>query len=416
MKAKTWFIFLVMLIISLTFGCNDVGNDINNSNQDNTYEDNDYDNSSNNLSSYSVYFYAENWSEVYMYSWDESGSNASWPGVKMSYDSDGWYKGSVNYANVIFNNNSEQTVDLVSQNGYFVPENKNFEGKYEGTWYSTKPNMSNDDGSDSGYNDDYNSDDYLEAPTLTGWYSSELKTIALNWDEIENAKSYDVYMSKTNSSSTAVYCDSETKNFIRISDNKAEKNTKYYFWVKAVNGSVYSDFSNCVEIYVSEENTNTDTDTNNPSDDNSSNEDNNTSTDGEKATIYFVGANGLGRSSVHGTFTYLSIGYIKQTLWQHVLVSTKSITVGVTDGPHKIDPGSYSVKFTSSTSGASVLDAYTETYNKSKQKWRKTSTGDERTYTFEAGKEYTIYRKMKEVKTNTEIRRTFSIDIQEGTD
>lgn len=428
MKTKSWFIFLVMLLISLTFGCNDVGNDINDSNQDNSSQDNDYNNSNgnedgnydNNQSYYSVYFYTESWSEIYMYSWDESGSNASWPGVKMSYDSDGWYKGSVNYANVIFNNNSEQTVDLVSQNGYFVPENKNSEGKYEGRWYSTKPNMSNDDGSDSGYNDDYNSDDYLEAPTLTGWYSSELKTIALNWDEIENAKSYDVYMSKINSSSTAVYCDSETKNFIRISDNDAEKNTTYYFWVKAVNGSVYSDFSNCVEIYVSEENTNTDTDTNNPSDDNGSNEDNNTSNEDGKATIYFVGANGLVRSSIHPSYTYLSIGYIKQTLWQHVLVSEKALTEGATDGPHEIEPGTYSVKLTTD-SGDNLLNGYTETYNtvgSDAGKWIKTSVRNEVSYVFEAGKEYTIYRKMTYNKSNNgrKKQRNFSISIQEGTD
>ena len=419
MKTKSWLFFFIMLIIALTFACNDIGNDINDSNQDNPYQDNDYDNS-NNLSSYSVYFYAENWSEVYMYAWDESGSNTSWPGVKMSYDSDGWYKGSVNYANVIFNNNSEQTVDLVSQNGYFVPENKNFEGKYEGTWYSTKPNMSNDDDSDFGYNDDYNSDDYLEAPTLTGWYSSELKTIALNWDEIENAKSYDIYMSKINSSSTAVYFDSETKNFSRISDNDAEKNTTYYFWVKAVNGSVYSDFSNCVEIYVSEENTNTDTDTNNPSDDNGSNEDNNTSNEEGKATIYFVGASGLIKSNVHPAYTYLSIGYVKQTLWRHILISEKSMTAGAMDGPHKIEPGTYSVKLTPA-SGDYLIDGYTEEYNSvgsSAGKWIETSTRNEKSYTFEAGKEYTIYRKMTERSTNNgrTKSRSFSIDIVEGTD
>ena len=259
-----------MLIIALTFACNDIGNDINDSNQDNPYQDNDYDNS-NNLSSYSVYFYAENWSEVYMYAWDENGSNSSWPGVKMSYDSDGWYKGSVNYANVIFNNNSEQTVDLISQNGYFVPEYKNSEGKYEGKWYSTKPSVSNnyEDDSESDYNDENSSDidDYLEAPVLVGSHSSEFKTIGLNWDEIENAEKYVVYYNTINDSSSSMEFSVETENFLRIKD-KGLEGYKLYFWVKAVKGSVYSDFSNCVEIYVSEENTNTDTDTNNPSDDN----------------------------------------------------------------------------------------------------------------------------------------------------
>lgn len=409
-----------MLIIALTFACNDIGNDINDSNQDNPYQDNDYDNS-NNLSSYSVYFYAENWSEVYMYAWDESGSNASWPGVKMSYDSDGWYKGSVNYANVIFNNNSEQTVDLVSQNGYFVPENKNYEGKYEGSWYSTKPNVSNDDDYDSGYNDDYNSGnnndsgDYLEAPILAGWYSSELKTIALNWDEIENAESYDIYCNYTNSSSTAAVVYSETNNYIRISSDGLEKNITYYFWVKAKNNSTTSDFSNSVGIYVSEENTNIDTDIDNPSEDNGSNEDNNTSSDGEKAIIYFVGENGLGRTSAHNGYTYLTIGYYKQTIWRHVLISEKSITAGAIDGPHEIDPGTYSVKITND-SADHVYDGYTESYDKSKQKWSITSTLDEVSYNFEAGKEYTIYRQMSEKTVNNGRKKTFSIKIQEGTD
>ena len=406
MKTKSWF-FFIMLIIALTFACNDIGNDINDSNQDNPYQDNDYDNS-NNLSSYSVYFYAENWSEVYMYAWDESGSNTSWPGVKMSYDSDGWYKGSVNYANVIFNNNSEQTVDLVSQNGYFVPENKNFEGKYEGTWYSTKPNMSNDDDSDSGYNDDYNSDDYLEAPTLTGWYSSELKTIALNWDEIENAKSYDIYYNYKNSSSTAAVVYSETNNYIRISSDGLEKNITYYFWVKAKNNSTTSDFSNSVGIYVSEENTNIDTDIDNPSEDNGSNEEG-------KATICFVGANGLGSSNVHPAYKYISIGHIKQTLWQHVKISEQAITEGIIDGPYEIDPGTYSVKLTVAT-GKNLMDGYVETYSPSTKKWTETSSLTEKSYTFEAGKEYTIYRQMSEKTVNNGRKKTFSIKIQEGTD
>lgn len=280
MKTKSWFIFLVMLLISLTFGCNDVGNDINDSNQDNSSQDNDYNNSNgnedgnydNNQSYYSVYFYTESWDEVYVYAWDENGSNSSWPGVKMVYESDGWFKGSVDYSNVIFNNNSEQTVDLISQNGYFVPEYKNSEGKYEGKWYSTKPSVSNnyEDDSESDYNDENSSDidDYLEAPVLVGSHSSEFKTIGLNWDEIENAEKYVVYLNTKNDSSSSMKVEEVTTNYTRIKDDGLA-GLKIYFWVKAVKDSIYSDFSNCVEIYVSEEEESTDT--NNPSEDNGTN-------------------------------------------------------------------------------------------------------------------------------------------------
>ena len=425
MKTKSWFIFLVMLLISLTFGCNDVGNDINDSNQDNSSQDNDYNNSNgnedgnydNNQSYYSVYFYTESWSEIYMYSWDESGSNASWPGVKMSYDSDGWYKGSVNYANVIFNNNSEQTVDLVSQNGYFVPENKNSEGKYEGKWYSTKPSVSNnyEDDSESDYNDENSSDidDYLEAPVLVGSHSSKLKTIGLNWDEIENAEKYVVFYNTINDSSSSMKLEEVTTNYTRIKDDGLA-GLKIYFWVKAVKDSIYSDFSNCVEIYVSEEEESTDT--NNPSEDNGTAEDNNIPSDEQnKATIHFVGANGLGRSSKYSNYTYLGIGYIKQTLWTKVLISKQSITQGIVDGPYKIEPGTYSIKFVTSD-GSYNMDGFTEKYDKEKQKWSISSVHDEKSYTFEAGKEYTIYRQMSE-SNNTKFRtKTFTIKIQEGTD
>ena len=103
-------------------------------------------------SNYTVNFYAGNsgWDTVYVFAWDGTDTNAKWPGVEMSTTSDGWYSANINYPNLIFNNgDDQQTIDLKSQNGYFVPENVDEDGMIIGTWYASKPTSNN--GSDSIY-------------------------------------------------------------------------------------------------------------------------------------------------------------------------------------------------------------------------------------------------------------------------
>ena len=103
-------------------------------------------------SNYTVNFYAGNsgWDTVYVFAWDGTDTNAKWPGVEMSVAGDGWYGANINYSNLIFNNgDDQQTIDLKSQNGYFVPENVDEDGMIIGTWYTSKPTSNS--GSDSIY-------------------------------------------------------------------------------------------------------------------------------------------------------------------------------------------------------------------------------------------------------------------------
>ena len=63
-----------------------------------------------------VYFEnSKNWSVVKIYAWGTAGSNAEWSGVAMTKESDGKYSYTFNYGDyqsIIFNNGSQQTVDI----------------------------------------------------------------------------------------------------------------------------------------------------------------------------------------------------------------------------------------------------------------------------------------------------------------
>ena len=142
-------ILLLLTIISVVlFSCAEAtDNNENNTGTNNQETNNTGDNNNQgghvNKSSYTVNFYAGevSWDTVYVFSWDDYNKNKAWPGELMSANGDGWYSATVNYPNIIFNNgnNGPQTSNLKSQNGYFVP--KNSDGKLNGTWYSSKPNI-----------------------------------------------------------------------------------------------------------------------------------------------------------------------------------------------------------------------------------------------------------------------------------
>ena len=85
------------------------------------------------------------WNKVYLYAWtDGTGTNAEWPGVELTDKAtnglgEEQYTATFDakYKNIIFNNGSEQTVDIAYDNtvtGYY-PTQKNGEGKWEvGSW------------------------------------------------------------------------------------------------------------------------------------------------------------------------------------------------------------------------------------------------------------------------------------------
>ena len=89
-----------------------------------------------------------NWDKVYVYAWNSSGSNAAWPGVKMTFhrlnpqSQEVWSATGLNqYTSIIFNcgSNASQTVDIASttmgnDNAYYAKTTQTG-GKYNvGTW------------------------------------------------------------------------------------------------------------------------------------------------------------------------------------------------------------------------------------------------------------------------------------------
>jgi hypothetical protein len=115
-----------------------------------------------------VYFVnSVNWETVNAFVWTTEGNAYKpWPGeavtkeaapsgtakrvaAKLQGNDVFSYTFPVKYVNIIFNNGAEQTVDLQwnADKPYFVPSEKDSEGKYEGTWY-TKEEIDGDTGTD----------------------------------------------------------------------------------------------------------------------------------------------------------------------------------------------------------------------------------------------------------------------------
>lgn len=231
---------ILATILSLVFiSCTDtVENDSGNSSEPSK---------ENQQTEYTVHFCCNeiaNWDEVYVYSWDDSSSNAEWPGIKMSAAESGIYKASVKHSNVVFTDgNGKQTVDLKTQNGYFTPTGTDSIGKVTGLWSATKPE--NGSGEEE-------KPTKLETPIVTAMYDKSSKIIILVWSIVQDADSYEIYYNTTNNfnedktlgDTTETSCTTETK---------ANKIT-YYFWVRAKTADgLKSDLSNSVSCYVENE-------------------------------------------------------------------------------------------------------------------------------------------------------------------
>lgn len=158
---------ILATILSLVFiSCTDtVENDSGNSSEPSK---------ENQQTKYTVHFCCNeiaNWDEVYVYSWNDSGSNAEWPGIKMSVAESGIYKASVKHSNVIFTDgNGNQTADLKTQNGYFIPTGTDSIGQLTGLWSVTKPE--NGSGEEE-------KPTKLETPIVTAMYDKSSKRIIL---------------------------------------------------------------------------------------------------------------------------------------------------------------------------------------------------------------------------------------------
>lgn len=216
-------------------------------------EENDSGNSSkpskeNQQTEYTVHFCCNeiaNWDEVYVYSWDDSGSNAEWPGIKMSVAESGIYKASVKHSNVIFTDgNGKQTADLKTQNGYFTPTGTDSIGQVTGLWSATKPqNVSGEEEKPT----------KLETPIVTAMYDKSSKRIILVWPIVQDADSYEIYYNTTNNFNEEKTFEDTTETSYTTTEIKTNKIT-YYFWVRAKTADgLKSDLSNSVSCYVENE-------------------------------------------------------------------------------------------------------------------------------------------------------------------
>lgn len=81
----------------------------------------------------------------------------------------------------------------------------------------------------------------LSAPTGLTATAASSSSVELSWDSVNGATTYYVYKSESSSSSTASVIGSTTSTSTTATGLKA--NTKFYFWVKAVNDTTISDYS-----------------------------------------------------------------------------------------------------------------------------------------------------------------------------
>lgn len=238
MKKKFSILVLFILFCSLFCSCSD-----------------DSENSSDKheTSMYSVYFCSNNianWNKVYVYAWDDKGKNAEWPGLMMKKTGDGLYFSDVKFSNIIFNDGDEnQTVDLESQNGYFLPTSKN--NKITGIWYKKNPNLAGGNGADetdsSGNKD---SETFvLSAPTgLKASYISSNSEIKVTWNSVSGADCYEFYWGTSNNPNKAKKGNDKTGTEAYLIN--VEEGDSFYFWVKAKKSDVTSDFSKSVYCSV----------------------------------------------------------------------------------------------------------------------------------------------------------------------
>lgn len=96
-------------------------------------------------------------------------------------------------------------------------------------------------GSSSGSGSSGTTTTKLSAPTGLTATATSSSSIKLSWNSVSGATEYQIYCSEYSYTSSASLLGSRTLTSITITG--LEANTKYYFWVKATNGTTTSDYS-----------------------------------------------------------------------------------------------------------------------------------------------------------------------------
>ena len=96
-------------------------------------------------------------------------------------------------------------------------------------------------GSSSGSGSSGTTTTKLSAPTGLTATATSSSSIKLSWNSVSGATKYFIFQSEYSSSSTASAVSTATSTSTTVAGLKA--NTKYYFWVKASNGTTTSDYS-----------------------------------------------------------------------------------------------------------------------------------------------------------------------------
>lgn len=167
--------------------------------------------------------------------------------LAMSSAGDGWYQ-------YIIEASSAEIFFLIADDNwenispvFYVTEGEWWYDRATGEMVDTKPEL-NDDAGGSG------DISFLPAPEeVTATYSEQDGSIFLFWTPVPGAISYEIFYNTINAFENADSLDDLADYYTYITG--AEAGVTYYFWIKAKNGTVVSDFSTYAQCRVPQKET-----------------------------------------------------------------------------------------------------------------------------------------------------------------
>ena len=233
-----------------------IGGGNGNDGEDNDWDDdgNNYDN--NDWGDYDNYYVPSAPQNVTAKGASSSSIKVSWDAVDGADSYVVYYRLDLGAANDSYEKNGTESTKTTSDTSVLI--NGLTEWKIYLFWVTAKnsagesresdvkfayPNLSTSSGgSSSGSGSSGTTTTKLSAPTwLNAYEDSSTHVIRLSWDSVIGATGYEVYRSVFSSPSYASLIETTTETSTIISGTEANK--KYYFWVKATNGTQKSNWS-----------------------------------------------------------------------------------------------------------------------------------------------------------------------------